>query len=93
MPSFKPKANKKISHCHKSIVTLDGKHNEKMMEFDNIENIKLLARLFVFWETRDLDLIFKNKMMDILTLKPGTALFNLNMIINDLTKAIHHLLI
>ena len=41
MPAFKPKANKKISRCHKSIVTLDSKHNEKMTEFDNIENIIL----------------------------------------------------
>ena len=41
MPAFKPKANKKISRCNKSIITLDNKHNEKMAEFDNIENIIL----------------------------------------------------
>jgi len=41
MPAFKPKANKKISRCNKSIITLDSKHNEKMAEFNNIENIIL----------------------------------------------------
>ena len=37
MPSFKPKANKKISSCKKSTITLDSKHNEKMKEFKKIE--------------------------------------------------------
>jgi len=37
MPGFKPKANKKIALSRKSVVTLDGKHNEKMLEFANIE--------------------------------------------------------
>ena len=38
MPSFKPKANKRINIKSNSNITLDGKHNEKMKEFDNIEN-------------------------------------------------------
>ena len=38
MPNFKPKANKKIKMNKKSTVTLDGKHNEKMLEFNNIKN-------------------------------------------------------
>ncbi len=33
MPSFKPKANKKISVCDKASTTLDSKHQEKMDEF------------------------------------------------------------
>ena len=40
MPNFKPKANKKIKIDKKSTITLDSKHNEKMLEFHNIkENI------------------------------------------------------
>jgi|UniRef100_A0A6C0CQ32 hypothetical protein len=38
MPSFKPKANKRINVKTNSNITLDGKHNEKMKEFDNIKN-------------------------------------------------------
>ena len=38
MPSFKPKANKRINIKSKSNITLDGKHNEKMKEFDEIKN-------------------------------------------------------
>ena len=34
MPSFKPKASKKIKINKKSIVTLDSKHDEKMEEFN-----------------------------------------------------------
>jgi len=37
MPNFKPKANKKIKVNKKSTVTLDGKHNEKMAEFNTIQ--------------------------------------------------------
>ena len=37
MPSFKPKANKKILVSKKSNVTVDSKHQEKMMEFENIK--------------------------------------------------------
>ena len=37
MPSFKPKANKKISTCDKASTTLDSKHQEKMDEFAEIE--------------------------------------------------------
>jgi len=37
MPSFKPKANKKISVCDKASTTLDSKHQEKMDEFAEIE--------------------------------------------------------
>ena len=40
MPSFKPKASKKILINKKSIITLDSKHNEKMKEFSNISNNK-----------------------------------------------------
>ena len=36
MPSFKPKASKKIKINKKSIVTLDSKHDEKMEEFYDI---------------------------------------------------------
>ncbi len=38
MPNFKPKANKKIKMNSKTVVTLDGKHNEKMKEFLDISN-------------------------------------------------------
>jgi len=38
MPSFKPKASKKIKINKKSIVTLDSKHDEKMGEFLDISN-------------------------------------------------------
>ncbi len=38
MPSFKPKANKKILGSKKTTVTVDSKHQEKMTEFKNIEN-------------------------------------------------------
>ena len=37
MPNFKPKANKKFK-MNKKTTTLDSKHNEKMREFDKIEN-------------------------------------------------------
>ena len=37
MPNFKPKANKKFK-MNKKTATLDSKHNEKMREFDKIEN-------------------------------------------------------
>lgn len=37
MPNFKPKANKKFK-MNKKTATLDSKHNEKMLEFDKIEN-------------------------------------------------------
>ena len=40
MPNFKPKAKKKICINLKTNITLDIKHNEKMLEFKNIqENI------------------------------------------------------
>ena len=39
MPNFKPKANKKIKIDKKSTITLDSKHNEKMLEFHNIKEI------------------------------------------------------
>ena len=39
MPSFKPKANKKIMVSKKSNVTVDSKHQEKMKEFKNIEDV------------------------------------------------------
>jgi hypothetical protein len=35
MPTFKPKANKKIKICKKSSTTLDGKHKEFVNEFTN----------------------------------------------------------
>ena len=41
MPSFKPKANKKISSCKKSTITLDSKHSEKIEEFKKIKEIIL----------------------------------------------------
>ena len=37
MPNFKPKAKKKIKVSKKSTITLDSKHNEKMLEFHNIK--------------------------------------------------------
>ena len=39
MPSFKPKANKKIMVSKKSNVTVDSKHQEKMNEFKNIDDV------------------------------------------------------
>tara|TARA_B100000035_G_scaffold314633_1_gene331512 strand:+ start:453 stop:1571 length:1119 start_codon:yes stop_codon:yes gene_type:complete len=44
MPNFKPKANKKIKVDKKSTITLDSKHNEKMLEFHNIKE-KILPEL------------------------------------------------
>jgi len=44
MPSFKPKANKKILSNPKTNVTVDSKHNEKMKEFKNIDS-KLIPEL------------------------------------------------
>ena len=38
MPNFKPKAKKKIKYIKKNKITLDNKHQEKMMEFKNIKN-------------------------------------------------------
>ena len=38
MPAFKPKANKKILVSKKSNVTVDSKHQEKMIEFKKNEN-------------------------------------------------------
>jgi hypothetical protein len=37
MPSFKPKANKKIKVCKKMTTTLDGKHKEFINQFTNDE--------------------------------------------------------
>jgi hypothetical protein len=37
MPTFKPKANKKIKVCKKNSTTLDGKHKEYINEFTNDE--------------------------------------------------------
>ena len=37
MPNFKPKAKKKIKVNKKSTITLDNKHNEKMKEFNIIQ--------------------------------------------------------
>ena len=39
MPSFKPKANKKILVSKKSNVTVDSKHQEKMIEFKKITEV------------------------------------------------------
>ena len=47
MPSFKPKAKKKIVSSKKQqTCTLDSKHNEKMQEFKNIDekHIPLLRK-------------------------------------------------
>ncbi len=41
MPSFKPKNTKSININQKSIVTLDGKHNQKTSEFYNDITITL----------------------------------------------------
>ena len=41
MPSFKPKANKKIVRNPKTNITVDSKHNEKMKEFHDISNSKI----------------------------------------------------
>jgi hypothetical protein len=41
MPSFKPKNTKSINVNQKSIVTLDGRHNQKTSEFYNDITITL----------------------------------------------------
>jgi hypothetical protein len=41
MPSFKPKANKKIRFNKKNAVTLDGKHREYMNDFSKDEQIRI----------------------------------------------------
>ncbi len=38
MPNFKPKKLKKIKNKGKNKITLDKKHKEKMLEFENIKN-------------------------------------------------------
>ena len=40
MPSFKPKANKKIKICKKYSTTLDGKHKEFVNEFTEEEMLQ-----------------------------------------------------
>ena len=45
MPNFKPKANKKIKMNKKSTITLDSKHNEKMIEFKKIKETRIPALL------------------------------------------------
>tara|TARA_Y100000389_G_scaffold179159_1_gene192933 strand:+ start:316 stop:591 length:276 start_codon:yes stop_codon:yes gene_type:complete len=37
MPSFKPKANKKIDKFSSNTITVDNTHNEKMKEFEKIK--------------------------------------------------------
>ena len=39
MPNFKPKKLKKIKKKGKIKITLDKKHREKMLEFQNIKHI------------------------------------------------------
>ena len=41
MPSFKPKANKKIVFNKKSAVTLDSKHREFINEFSKDEHVRI----------------------------------------------------
>ena len=41
MPSFKPKANKKIDKFSSNTITVDNKHNEKMKEFEKIKDKEL----------------------------------------------------
>tara|TARA_B100001250_G_C19706420_1_gene747156 strand:- start:23 stop:1135 length:1113 start_codon:yes stop_codon:yes gene_type:complete len=41
MPNFKPKTKKKIKGSSKKSLTLDNKHTEKMIEFDNNKNIEI----------------------------------------------------
>ena len=43
MPNFKPKSGKKIKINKHSIMTLDNKHNQKMSEFNNIQNSTIPA--------------------------------------------------
>lgn len=43
MPNFKPKAKKKILVSKKKNVTVDSKHQEKMIEFENVEKNLLPA--------------------------------------------------
>ena len=38
MPNFKPKSEKKIKYIKNNKLTLDNKHKEKMLEFQNIKN-------------------------------------------------------
>ena len=47
MPSFKPKTDKKIIVSEKSIITLDGKHSEKITKFsqDEVRIQELTAEL------------------------------------------------
>ena len=41
MPNFKPKAKKKFKINKKSTMTLDSKHNEKMLLFENIKDVQI----------------------------------------------------
>ena len=74
MPSFKPKASKKIKINKKSIITLDSKHDEKMVEFVDISNniIPKLKRRKVIIKNKlkggvniDEKLILKDELSDI----------------------------
>ncbi len=41
MPTFKPKATKKIKHDEKTAITLDNKHHELLKKFEDNKNIKI----------------------------------------------------
>ena len=41
MPTFKPKATKKIKHDEKTTITLDNKHNELLEKFKHNKNVKI----------------------------------------------------
>ena len=41
MPTFKPKATKKIKHDEKTTITLDNKHNELLEKFKDNKNVKI----------------------------------------------------
>ena len=47
MPSFKPKANKKIKVCKRYSTTLDGKHKEIMTDFSKDEFDELYLSIFM----------------------------------------------
>ena len=78
MPNFKPKANKKFKMNKKMDATLDGKHHEKMCEFDNIKK-KIIPDL-----KNKRELLLKQKKQNL----PIEEILNIEDEIKDITKKI-----
>ena len=69
MPTFKPKANKKIKFCKKKSTTLDGKHNEFINDFfkDETDTIPKLKEEYkeIYTKLKNNDLTIEQRMDNI----------------------------